>query len=134
MKFVNQLPMTGVGKVDKKTLRAKFWGTRSPCRVAPGRRQDERPTEEESRREIETILRRRKENWIRLPDDPDQRWDASTRAEWESWIRISSESTKNSDLPRQIGEPAAVFTNELIDEINDFDKAAVVRQAVDFKL
>jgi fatty-acyl-CoA synthase len=25
VKFVNELPMTGVGKVDKKALRAKFW-------------------------------------------------------------------------------------------------------------
>ena len=25
VKFVSELPMTGVGKVDKKVLRAKFW-------------------------------------------------------------------------------------------------------------
>jgi fatty-acyl-CoA synthase len=28
IKFVNQLPMTGVGKVDKKVLRANFWAGR----------------------------------------------------------------------------------------------------------
>jgi fatty-acyl-CoA synthase len=25
VKFVNELPMTGVGKVDKKVLKASFW-------------------------------------------------------------------------------------------------------------
>jgi fatty-acyl-CoA synthase len=25
VKFVSELPMTGVGKVDKKVLRARFW-------------------------------------------------------------------------------------------------------------
>ena len=28
VKFVSELPMTGVGKVDKKALRAKFWAGR----------------------------------------------------------------------------------------------------------
>jgi fatty-acyl-CoA synthase len=28
VKFVSELPMTGVGKVDKKVLRAKFWAGR----------------------------------------------------------------------------------------------------------
>jgi len=27
-----------------------------------------------------------------------------------------------------------VFTNELVDEINNFDKASVVKQALEFKL
>jgi fatty-acyl-CoA synthase len=28
VKFVDELPMTGVGKVDKKVLKARFWAGR----------------------------------------------------------------------------------------------------------
>jgi fatty-acyl-CoA synthase len=28
IKFVSELPMTGVGKVDKKVLKAEFWSGR----------------------------------------------------------------------------------------------------------
>jgi NitT/TauT family transport system substrate-binding protein len=98
---------------------------------------DSRPkgkSEDESRKEIEIILSQRKNNWIRWPDDPDQRFGASTTAEWRSMIDITAKSTNNPQLPQQIGDPANVFTNELVDEINTFDRAAVVRQAQEFRL
>lgn len=88
----------------------------------------------ESRREIELILGQRKENWIRRPDDADQRWGASSLEEWKSTIAIAAKATNNPQLPQQLGDASNVFTNELVDEVNDFDKAAVVRQARDFKL
>ena len=88
----------------------------------------------ESRKEIETILKDRKNNWIRRPDDPDQRWGASTLDEWKTLIDITARSTNNPQLAQQLGDPTAVYTNDLIGEINDFDKAAVIRQAKEFKL
>jgi hypothetical protein len=83
---------------------------------------------------IETILGQRKNNWIRRPDDPDQRWGASSVEEWKTYIAIAAKSTNNPQLPQQIGDPSNVFTNELVDEINNFDKAAVVKQAREFKI
>jgi NitT/TauT family transport system substrate-binding protein len=89
---------------------------------------------EESLKEIETILGQRKNNWIRRPDDQDQRWGASSVDEWKSLIAIAAKSTNNPALPQQIGDPHSVFTNELIDEINKFDRDEVIRQARSFKL
>jgi hypothetical protein len=37
-------------------------------------------------------------------------------------------------LPQQIGDLGNVYANEMVDEINNFDKAAVVKQAKEFKL
>ncbi|CAN5377949.1 ABC transporter substrate-binding protein [soil metagenome] len=91
-------------------------------------------SDEESRKEIETILGQRKENWIRRPDDSDQRWGASSLQEWKTIIDIAAKSTNNPQLAQQLGDPANVFTNELVDEINRFDKAEVMRQAREFVL
>jgi NitT/TauT family transport system substrate-binding protein len=89
---------------------------------------------DESRKEIEIILGQRKNNWIRWPDDPDQRWGASTADEWKALIDITAKSTNNPQLAQQIGNVANVFSNDLVDEINNFDKAAVIKQAREFKL
>ena len=91
-------------------------------------------SDDESRKEVETILGQRKENWIRRPDDPDQRWGASSAEEWKTYVAIAAKSTNNPQLPQQIGDLSNVYTNELVDEINNFDKAAVVKQAREFKL
>ena len=90
--------------------------------------------EEESRREIEVINRQRRQNWIRRPDDADQRWGASSEQEWRTFVQIAAKATNNPQLPQQIGDLSNVYTNELIDEINNFDKAAVIRQAKELKL
>lgn len=91
-------------------------------------------SDEENRKEIETIMRQRRTNWIRRPDDPDQRWGASSLEEWKTYIAIAAKSSNNPQLPQQVGDLSNVFTNELIDEVNNFDKAAVVKQAREFKL
>jgi NitT/TauT family transport system substrate-binding protein len=98
---------------------------------------DSRPkgkSEEESRKEIETILGQRRNNWIRWPDDPDQRFGASTTAEWRAMVDITARSTNNPQLAQQIGDLSNVFSNELIDGINQFDRNEVVRQAREFRL
>ena len=90
-------------------------------------------SEDAVRKEMETMLARRRSNWLRRPDDPDQRMGASNADQWKGTIASVAKSSNNPLLPQQIGDPGNVFTNELIDEINDFDKAAVVRQAKAFK-
>jgi NitT/TauT family transport system substrate-binding protein len=89
---------------------------------------------DEARKEIEIILGQRKNNWIRWPDDPDQRWGASTAQEWKTLIDVTARSTNNPQLAQQLGDVSNVFTNELIDEVNNFDKQAVIRQAREFRL
>lgn len=91
-------------------------------------------SEDEARKELQFILKDRKENWMRRADDADKRIGASSLAEWKANIDTAAETSRNPRLATEIGDPNTVFTNELIDEVNDFDRAAVVRQAREFKL
>jgi NitT/TauT family transport system substrate-binding protein len=91
-------------------------------------------TEDEARKELQFILKDRKENWMRRADDTDRRIGASSVAEWKSNVDTAAETSKNPRLAAEIGDVNTVFTNDLIDEVNDFDKAAVIRQAREFKL
>ncbi|MBS0429167.1 MAG: ABC transporter substrate-binding protein [Proteobacteria bacterium] len=89
---------------------------------------------DEARKELNFILKDRKNSWMRRPDDPDQRMGASSLAEWKSNIEIAAESSRNPKLADELGDPNRLFTNELIDDINAFDKQAVVDMARSFKL
>ncbi|MDQ0084624.1 NitT/TauT family transport system substrate-binding protein [Variovorax boronicumulans] len=91
-------------------------------------------SEEEVRKELAFVLKDRKNSWMRRPDDPDQRIGASSLAEWKANIEMTAESSKNPKLAEELGDPNRLFTNELIDEINAFDKQAVVEMAKAFKL
>lgn len=90
-------------------------------------------SEDEARKELAFILKHRKNSWMRRPDDPDQRMGASSLAEWKANIEMAAESSKNPKLAEELGDPNRLFTNELIDEINAFDKQAVVQMARNFK-
>lgn len=90
-------------------------------------------SEDEARKELAFILKDRKNSWMRRPDDPDQRMGASSLAEWKANIEMAAESSKNPKLAEELGDPNRLFTNELIDEINAFDKQAVVQMARNFK-
>lgn len=91
-------------------------------------------SEDEARKELAFILKDRKNSWMRRPDDPDQRMGASSLAEWKANIEMTAESTKNPKLAEELGDPNRLFTNELIDEINAFDKQAIVQMAKELKL
>ncbi len=90
-------------------------------------------SEEEARRELAFILKDRKNSWMRRPDDPDQRMGASSLAEWKTNIEMTAESSRNPKLAEELGDPNRLFSNELIDEINAFDKQAVADMAKAFK-
>jgi NitT/TauT family transport system substrate-binding protein len=89
-------------------------------------------TEDEGRREMKFILKDRKENWMRRADDPDQRFGASNLAEWKAHIDVAAQTAKMPDLAKHV-DANKVFTNELIDEVNAFDRKAVVQMAQAFK-
>ncbi|MDM0112339.1 ABC transporter substrate-binding protein [Variovorax sp. J22R133] len=90
-------------------------------------------TEDEARKELAFILKDRKNSWMRRPDDPDQRMGAQSLAEWKANIAMAAESSKNPKLAEELGDPNRLFSNELIDEVNAFDKQAVVEMAKSFK-
>jgi NitT/TauT family transport system substrate-binding protein len=90
-------------------------------------------SEDEARKELAFIMKDRKNSWMRRPEDPDQRMGASSLAEWTANIAMAADSSKNPKLAEELGDPTRLFTNELIDEINAFDKQAVVAMARGFK-
>lgn len=90
-------------------------------------------SEDEARKEIRFILKDRKDNWLRAPNDPDQRFGASNAAEWKTYIDITADATKNPKLAQEIGDPNKLFSNELIDEVNAFDRNAVIQLAKSFR-
>jgi NitT/TauT family transport system substrate-binding protein len=91
-------------------------------------------SDEEALKELEIIMKDRRNAWVRRPDDPEQRLGATSSEDWASALRAAVTGTNNSDLASQMGEGSKVFTNELIDEVNDFDKAAVIKQAKEFRI
>lgn len=89
---------------------------------------------DEARKELNFILKDRKNSWMRRPDDPDPRLGAQSLIEWQTNIAIAAESSKNPKLAQELGDPNRIFSNELIDEINAFDPQAVIQMAREFKL
>ena len=59
---------------------------------------------------------------------------ASSLAEWKANIEMAAESTRNPKLAEELGDPNRLFSNELIDEVNAFDRKAVVEMAKSFRL
>lgn len=122
--------------IAKSTLFA-YTNTEQAIRIHWSLYPESRPksrSEDEAVKEMLFLLRDRKENWMRRPSDPDQRMGASSAFDWSSQIAMSSESSKDPQLATKLGDPARLYTNELIDEVNAFDRAAVIRQAKEFKL
>jgi NitT/TauT family transport system substrate-binding protein len=91
-------------------------------------------SEDEARKELSFILKDRKTSWLRRPDDVDQRMGASSLAEWRTNIEMTAETSKNPKLAEELGDPNRLFSNELIDEVNAFDKQAIIQMAKAFKI
>jgi len=89
-------------------------------------------SEDEARKEMNFILKDRKNNWMARADDPDQRFGPSRPEEWKANLATATETSKNPDLPKQVNLDK-VYSNELIAEINDFDRKAIVQMAQAFK-
>ncbi|MBV9891392.1 MAG: ABC transporter substrate-binding protein [Rhizobacter sp.] len=89
-------------------------------------------TQDEGRKEMKFILKERMENWMRRPDDADQRFGPSNLDEWKAHLAVAAETSKNPELPKQV-DPSRVFSNELIDEVNAFNRNAIVQLAQSFK-
>ena len=48
----------------------------------------------------EIVLNQRRNNWIRWPDDPDQRWGASNPAEWKMLVDVTAKAANMPQLPQ----------------------------------
>ncbi len=69
----------------------------------------------------------RKEKWLPLKSDADQRMGVQSEVEWKNAVRIM-------DLEDKIKDVKPLFTNDIIDEANAFDQNALAQMAKSFKL
>jgi NitT/TauT family transport system substrate-binding protein len=89
---------------------------------------------DEALQELQIIMKARRNAWVRRPDDPEQRLGATSPDDWTAALHNAVTGTNNPELANRFGDGSDVFTNELLDEVNDFDKAAIIKQARDFKI
>ena len=76
--------------------------------------------------EMLTIVGRRAPKWFARADNPDQRMGATSLEAWKL-------STQYTSMAAKIPDPSALFTNELIDDVNRFNRDEVVAQAKTMK-
>jgi len=74
------------------------------------------------------------DHWMPRPDNPDQRMGSTTVEDWNALIAMTAETVGDPQLATKIGDPQRLFTTDMIDEINAFDKEAIIREAKAFKL
>ena len=84
-------------------------------------------SDEEAMKEAMHVVNSRKDKWLPGSWSKDKRWGAHTKEEWEAQIAFAG-------LQDQIKDVAPFFTNDLIDEVNKFDAAAIVKMAKEFKI
>ena len=88
---------------------------------------------DEAKAEMMFLLSKRMDHWMPPAENPDQRMGATTVDDWNALIAITSETAGDPQLAAKIGDPKKLFTSDMIDEINAFDREAIIRQAQAFK-
>ncbi|MCC7347411.1 MAG: ABC transporter substrate-binding protein [Variibacter sp.] len=84
-------------------------------------------TDAEALKEARHINDSRRAKWYAGEWQSDKRMGAMSKEEWEAQVRFAG-------LEDQIKDITPVFTTDLIDEINKFDKAAIEKMAREMKL
>jgi NitT/TauT family transport system substrate-binding protein len=79
-------------------------------------------TDEEAMREARKVVDSRKDKWFAAPWQADKRMGAQTLEEWKAQVAFAGLEDKVKDVSR-------VFTNDLLDDINKFDRAAIEAKA-----
>jgi len=76
----------------------------------------------EALKEALLIVNVRKDKWFPGSWQTDKRFGGQTKAEWEAQIKFAG-------LEKEIKDVSGVFTTDLLDDINKFDREAVIAQA-----
>ena len=79
-------------------------------------------TDQEALTEARKILDARKDKWMPASWQSDKRFGAMTKEEWEAQVKFAG-------LEGQVKDLAPAYTNELLDEINKFDRKAIEDKA-----
>ncbi|TCT06107.1 ABC transporter substrate-binding protein [Aquabacter spiritensis] len=84
-------------------------------------------TEEQAMEEARIIVASRADKWMPQPWQPDQRFGAHSKEQWEAQVAFAG-------LEGQVKDVSGVSTKDLLDEINAFDKATVIAEAKALKM
>jgi NitT/TauT family transport system substrate-binding protein len=84
-------------------------------------------SEDEALKDALFVLIARKDKWFAPPSRGDSRMGAGTLADWQGQVRYVGQ--QNPEVIEKIKDASTLFTNELIDEVNDFDRAEIQRLA-----
>jgi NitT/TauT family transport system substrate-binding protein len=79
-------------------------------------------TDQEAFAEARKIVNARKDKWMPGAWQTDKRFGAMSKEEWEAQVRFAG-------LEAQVKDVTPAFTNELIEEINKFDRKAIEEKA-----
>jgi NitT/TauT family transport system substrate-binding protein len=79
-------------------------------------------TDQESFAEAQKILDSRKNKWFAAPWQTDKRFGAMSKEEWEAQVVFAG-------LEGQVEDVTPVFTDDLLDEVNNFDRKVIEEQA-----
>ena len=90
-------------------------------------RKDKGKTDDEAMKEAMHVVNSRKDKWLPGSWAKDKRWGAHSKEEWEAQVKFAG-------LEAQVKDVSPFFTNELLDEVNKFDAAAIVKMAKEFKI
>src|SRR5262249_16293708 len=78
---------------------------------------------EQAVQEAQRVLQARKDKWLPATGPgADPRIGGQTTQDWEAWLKFTG-------LEGQIKDPSTLFTNDLLDEVNAFDQAAIRKMA-----
>lgn len=86
----------------------------------------------EALKDMIELLDVRKDKWFPLPSSPDQRLGAATPHQWQASLRFVEGFAP--EIKGRINDAGKLFTNELLDEANRFDRAALETEARAFKV
>jgi NitT/TauT family transport system substrate-binding protein len=79
-------------------------------------------SDQEAFAEAKKVVDSRKDKWLPAAWQADKRFGAMSREEWEAQVAFSG-------LQGQVKDVSPLFTTELLDDVNKFDRAAIEAQA-----
>lgn len=89
-------------------------------------------SEQEAMDDMLKILSTRRDKWFQPEGSPDKRMGASRKEQWEASVKFIGRL--NPKVSEKIADVSKLYTNEVIDEANKFDRAAFEQFAKDFKV
>lgn len=87
--------------------------------------------EEEALREQLYVIDSRKEKWFPGPYQKDKRIGGSTLEDWQGMV--SYVAPLNPQVSQAIKDASVLFTNDVIDDVNKFDRGAIEQMAKSWK-